>query len=122
MGSNKNLYSITIQLTNTYNEKDKVVADVTGICENAKFTAQYQLYAEDHTIYSIIGSANYIDKENKPAEIEFEVYHLNEEERDVKGKTSFKKIINSSEHNRQSLIIGVTEKPIKKSIWSFFSK
>ena len=84
IGEKEISYSSNIQLSPYYNEKEKMIVNVQGIDilhTEVAFSAQYELYADDHIISSVTGTADYPGSGNELGKIEFEIYHLNSEER-----------------------------------------
>lgn len=121
-GENKLPFTTMAKLNPNYSEKEKVVIDVCGVNDNAKFVMQYQLHAEDHTVFSIIGSATYAEKENEEDKMELEIYHLNPEKRMVNRVNSFTNIRKRLSGDKESSIIieAKEAKPMRKSFWGIF--
>ena len=84
-------FTLTMQLAPYYNEKEMIVTDIQGVSpmyKEATFTAQYQLSAEHHTIFSVTGAATYPEASGAYGKMEFEIYHLNLEEKIANSTTA----------------------------------
>ena len=120
-GGKKMPLPVTVTLMPQYNEKGKLVANVHGQKDDAGFTAQYQLYPEDHTVFFIAGAATYPENGNTKGNMEFEVHHINTEERIIYKAASFAKDQDST-HNKErvSLLMEEEAQPRKRGFWNKF--
>lgn len=82
-------YNLNIKLESVYTRWGKVVANIESDEQEDStkcFQAEYLLYPEDHSIFTIKGHLMHISKYANMRTIHFEIYHLNKEERVIKQK------------------------------------
>lgn len=81
------VYNLNVSLNNNYTESGKIIAkihsDETLNTKNC-FKAEYRLYPEDHSIFSMRGNLILLNDKNKECNTYFEIYHLNTNERVIK--------------------------------------
>ena len=83
------------------------------------FNAQYDLYADDQTVCSILGSAAYQGISGERNKIEFEVYHLDPENRIPQPKAKEQQVTTAKQQD--SIIIESDVREKKKSFWNIFN-
>jgi hypothetical protein len=74
-------YNLTVTLEPKYTESGKIIARVASKetwDKQPRFEAEYRLYPEDHSIFSIRGK---LTDEDGSAGVAFEIFHLNPKER-----------------------------------------
>jgi hypothetical protein len=115
-------FDTVAQMINKTNE-NKIPIAINGTNNNSKniLSAYYQLYPEDNTVFSIKGFAEYLINDNSNTRIEFELYHINTEERKIFHKTKFKTDQAISGSNSESIIMDESEIQIKKKNWTLFN-
>lgn len=114
------IYDLNVELNHRYTESGKIIAKIhsTEVLDaNISFEAEYRLYPEDHSIFSMRGNLILLNDKNKACNTHFEIYHLNTSERIIK-----RGIIN---HKKLSSIKGQQEKTSnalkkQKRIWNIF--
>lgn len=82
--NNVTAYNLNVRLDPVYTYSGKILANVVSdemINIDKCFQAEYLLYPEDHSIFSIRGSLIQDNYNRKAQKICFEVYHLDKEER-----------------------------------------
>lgn len=118
------LLQVTQTLSPAYTNDDMLELHVKGIpykdaatpVNEAGFEACYHLYASDHTIRLLTGTAFYKTKEGKKSTIEFEIYHLDPEKREEK-----KSIITPVATTAGTFFIDPVETRKKRSFWNIFN-
>jgi len=109
----------TAQLNPEYTA-DKVAITVLGTQDFVTVSVNYQLYPEDHTVFHIKGLIDCIEPAKPNERLEFEIWHLNTEERNTTGKKSFRKDYADDLKESQSIIVWERANPPKKSFWNLF--
>lgn len=109
-------YNLNIVLNENYTESGKIVAKIHSdekINTERCFDAEYRLYPEDHSIFSMRGSLILSDDRGKPHSTRFEIYHLNTNERVLKKVIPRPKVVSLDEKKSN-----IAKK--KKSFWDIF--
>lgn len=118
------------QIQPEYTDSGKLIVNLKSIdnIENSQifqntFEASYQLYPEDHSIMSIMGKAIITDDRSVKEIIEFELYHLNVEQRNTKKISLLAdkqdRTLNFDEKRNKIFIGEVEDLPKRKGFWSF---
>ena len=110
--------NLEVTLEPKYTEWGKLVAHVVGkSVQNGKtcFEAKYFLYPEDNSIFAIQGHwAHASDEQAEASRVNFEIYHLNPEQRVFKNIIPKYKMLYLTEEKKEAV-----EK--KRGVWGIFS-
>lgn len=85
------------------------------------FEACYRLYNDDHNISSITGKAFHHFNQDKKSTIEFEMYHLDPDDRQLHDDSKESSVQTSTDSNNKDSFIISSDKVKKKSFWNIFN-
>lgn len=93
-GNRVKSYNVTMRIDPYYTPTDKIIVKIRSdrmSLEDSKKHAldiTYKLYADTHSIFSVIGHMELPGKRDRPSVVSFEIFHLNYENRLKKGHSS----------------------------------